>query len=125
MSEPQSELQSEPKSEPRSEPGIHFSSLSLADLSDHCPALVSGVDTAAAGQPADRAGQLADIGFTAGETVTVLARAWPGGDPLVVRVGASRFALRRAEAACVQVRVHVHVQAQVEVQAHAQAQDRV
>ena len=99
--------------EPKSDPGIHFLNLSLADLSDHCPALVSGVDAAAAGQPADRAGQLADIGFTAGETVTVLARAWPGGDPLVVRVGASRFALRRAEAACVQVQVQ------------AQAQDRV
>ena len=107
-----SEPTSEPQSKPQSDPGIHLPSLSLADLSDHCPALISGLDAAAAGQPADRAGQLADIGFTAGETVTVLARAWPGGDPLVVRVGASRFALRRAEAACVQVRVQVQAQAQ-------------
>ena len=29
--------------------------------------------------------------------------AWPGGDPIVVRVGHSRYALRRAEAACVRV----------------------
>lgn len=59
------------------------------------------VDPVAAGQPADRAQQLADIGFMPGEWVMVLGQAWPGGDPLVVRVGQSRFALRRAEAACV------------------------
>lgn len=61
------------------------------------------VDAAAAGQPAERARQLCDIGFVPGEWVTVLGQAWPGGDPLVVRVGSSRFALRRAEAACVQL----------------------
>jgi ferrous iron transport protein A len=54
-------------------------------------------------QPCERARQLAEVGFVPGETVSVLARAWPGGDPLVVRVGNSRFALRRAEAACVLV----------------------
>jgi ferrous iron transport protein A len=47
--------------------------------------------------------QLADIGFVPGEPVQVLRRAWPGGDPLVVRVGNATFALRCAEAACVQV----------------------
>ena len=46
---------------------------------------------------------LEEIGFIAGEQVTLMARALPGGDPLVVRVGQSTFALRRAEAACVQV----------------------
>ncbi|MFO1193726.1 MAG: FeoA family protein [Rhodoferax sp.] len=47
---------------------------------------------------------LSDIGFLPGERVTVTTRnAW-GGDPLVVRVGLSTFALRRAEAACVTVR---------------------
>ena len=84
---------------------VHPPCLLLDELADCCPARISRVDPAAAGQPADRAVQLADIGFTTGETVTVLARAWPGGDPLVVRVGTSRFALRRAEAACVQVQV--------------------
>jgi ferrous iron transport protein A len=48
--------------------------------------------------------QLADLGFHAGEPVQVLRRSLIGGDPLVVRIGASTFALRRAEAACVQVR---------------------
>ena len=46
---------------------------------------------------------LAEIGFVAGEHVKIIARAVPGGDPLVVRVGQSTFALRRAEAACIQV----------------------
>ena len=46
---------------------------------------------------------LDEIGFVAGEQVTLMARGAIGGDPLVVRVGTSTFALRRAEAACVQV----------------------
>ena len=45
--------------------------------------------------------QLEDIGFIVGEPVTLMARAAFGGDPLVVRVGLSTFALRKAEAACV------------------------
>ena len=49
------------------------------------------------------AGQLEDIGFLAGEQVCIMARGLPGGDPLVVRVGLSTFALRVVEAACVKV----------------------
>ena len=49
------------------------------------------------------AGQLEDIGFLAGERVAVMARGMAGGDPLVVRVGLSTFALRRVEAACIKV----------------------
>jgi ferrous iron transport protein A len=47
---------------------------------------------------------LEEIGFVVGESVTLTARAALG-DPLVVRVGTSTFALRRAEAACVRVEV--------------------
>ena len=46
---------------------------------------------------------LEEIGFIAGERVMLMARGLPGGDPLVVRIGQSTFALRQAEAACVQV----------------------
>ncbi|MEO7253277.1 MAG: FeoA family protein [Casimicrobium sp.] len=46
---------------------------------------------------------LEDIGFIAGEMVTVTGRSAIGGDPLVVRVGASTFALKRAEARCIRV----------------------
>jgi ferrous iron transport protein A len=52
----------------------------------------------------DWAQRLEEIGFIAGEQVTVMARGMPGGDPLVVRIGLSTFALRQAEAACVMVR---------------------
>lgn len=46
---------------------------------------------------------LEEIGFCVGERVMLMARALPGGDPMVVRVGQSTFALRRAEAACIRV----------------------
>ncbi|MDR0576467.1 MAG: ferrous iron transport protein A [Candidatus Accumulibacter sp.] len=46
---------------------------------------------------------LEEIGFVAGEQVRLMAKAIPGGDPMVVRVGQSTFALRRAEAACIGV----------------------
>ncbi|WP_301102529.1 FeoA family protein [Propionivibrio sp.] len=46
---------------------------------------------------------LEEIGFIDGEYVMLMARGLPGGDPLVVRIGQSTFALRRAEAACVRV----------------------
>ncbi|MBV8501712.1 MAG: ferrous iron transport protein A [Paucibacter sp.] len=46
---------------------------------------------------------LEEIGFLPGEPVSVMARGLPGADPLVVRIGESTFALRRAEAECVAV----------------------
>lgn len=44
---------------------------------------------------------LTEIGFLPGEPVQLLARGQPGDEPLVVRIGDSTFALRRAEARCV------------------------
>ena len=67
----------------------------------HEPLLVTGVNSA--GAPAEWMAWLADIGFVPGEQVMLMHRGIPGGDPLVVRVGLSTFALRRAEAACIQV----------------------
>jgi ferrous iron transport protein A len=75
----------------------------LSQLARNRPAVVCRIDPAAAGQPAERLRQLGDIGFIPGERVVVLTRAWPGQDPMVVLVGHSRFALRTAEAACIQV----------------------
>jgi len=46
---------------------------------------------------------LEQIGFVPGEPVRLMARAALGGDPLVVRIGHSTFALRKAEAACISV----------------------
>jgi ferrous iron transport protein A len=47
--------------------------------------------------------RLRDLGFVPGARCEVVARMWPGGDPMAVRIGGSTFALRRAEAAAVRV----------------------
>jgi len=47
--------------------------------------------------------RLLELGFVPGETVRVMARAFPAGDPLAVRIGNSTFALRRHEAALVRL----------------------
>jgi ferrous iron transport protein A len=60
--------------------------------------------------------RLRDLGFIAGARCEVIARMWPGGDPVAVRIGGSTFALRRSEAAAVQV---YRVEQQVVVAAYA------
>jgi ferrous iron transport protein A len=47
--------------------------------------------------------QLEEIGFIPGERVMVMRRNLLGGDPLMVRVGLSTFALRKKEAALIEV----------------------
>jgi len=83
-------------------PATHIAH-TLDHLALHQPARVMQV-VAQADTP-EWAQWLAEIGFLPGERVTLLARGQPGGTPLVVRIGDSTFALRRAEAACVQVNV--------------------
>jgi ferrous iron transport protein A len=48
-------------------------------------------------------GQLEDIGFLPGEQVTVLRKGLLGKGPYMVRIGASTFALRQAEARMIAV----------------------
>ena len=47
--------------------------------------------------------RLAEIGFVPGEKICVVAAGMPGYEPLAVRIGRSTFALRRHEAALIQV----------------------
>ena len=49
--------------------------------------------------------RLIELGFVSGERIEVLAQAMPGGDPFVVRVGTTTFALRRREVETVWVEV--------------------
>lgn len=52
----------------------------------------------------DRIAQrLRELGFVAGEPVRLVARGPLGMDPLLVQIGYTRFALRRAEAARVTI----------------------
>lgn len=47
--------------------------------------------------------RLLELGFAAGERIRVVAESFPRRDPMAVRVGNTIFALRRAEAALIQV----------------------
>nr|WP_069261715.1 FeoA family protein [Paraburkholderia nodosa] len=73
----------------------------LTDLSKGATALVERVEDIRAPDPIAK--RLRDLGFVPGEPVRVVARAPWGADPLLVQIGSTRFALRRAEAQRVSV----------------------
>jgi ferrous iron transport protein A len=74
----------------------------LTDLSKGTTALVERVEDIQLPDPI--AQRLRDLGFVPGEPVRVVARAPWGADPLLVQIGSTRFALRRAEAQRVSVK---------------------
>lgn len=78
-------------------------SLRLSQLANGIAARVKAVEpTSAADSIASR---LMELGFVAGETVRVLAAGPMGREPLLVQIGYTRFALRRAEAARVEIEI--------------------
>lgn len=82
-------------------------SVGLDTLARHVAATVSGLSPATDDAQRDVVLRLMEIGFLPGEPVRVVAIGLPGGDPIAVRVGQATFALRRHEAALVQVQVQV------------------
>lgn len=66
-------------------------------------AVVAGMAEAAGDDERAVQLRLRELGFVPGETVRIVAVSFPGADPIAVRVGATTFALRRFEAAMVQV----------------------
>lgn len=78
-----------------------LTSLPLTELAFGQLATVSAVQAITAVDPI--AERLRDLGFVAGEPVRIVARGPVGADPLLVQIGFTRFALRRAEAARVLV----------------------
>ncbi|SON77122.1 Fe2+ transport system protein A [Xanthomonas phaseoli pv. phaseoli] len=76
--------------------------VTLSDMPLHRAAIVDSVEDRLPNDTIAR--RLRELGFVAGEEVTVLATGPVGREPLLVRVGYTRFALRRSEAARVQVR---------------------
>jgi ferrous iron transport protein A len=76
--------------------------MTLNQLARRTPAIVDGVEER---MPNDAiARRLRELGFVAGEQVEVVAAGPLGGEPLLVQVGFTRFALRRVEAARVRLR---------------------
>lgn len=75
--------------------------MKLSELPRGGGGIVVGVESLG---PNDQiARRLRDLGFVAGEAVSVLAFGPFGSEPVLVRIGDARFALRRAEAARVQL----------------------
>ncbi len=73
----------------------------LSELAKGATAVIHDVDDASPNDPISR--RLRDLGFVRGEAVKIVAQGPIGSDPLLVQIGFTRFALRRAEAARVQV----------------------
>lgn len=71
--------------------------MTLPELATGRHAVVAAVHEQGPGDAVAR--RLRDLGFVAGETVRLVTRGPLGGEPLLVQVGATRFAMRRAEAA--------------------------
>ncbi len=79
-------------------PGAH---LKLSELPRRTVAVVEGVKDALPNDAIAR--RLRELGFVAGERVEIMAAGPFSAEPLLVQVGYTRFALRRSEAARVEV----------------------
>lgn len=75
--------------------------MTLSDLPLHGSALVESVRDLHANDAIAR--RLRELGFVKGEDVRLVARGPIGGEPLLVQVGFTRFALRRTEAARIEI----------------------
>jgi len=75
--------------------------MDLSQLAKGCQSRVIGVSKASEDDAIAR--RLLDLGFVPGERVACVALAPWGGDPLLIQIGFTRFALRRSEAARVAV----------------------
>ncbi|ABM31752.1 ferrous iron transport protein A [Paracidovorax citrulli] len=84
-------------------PTAPSSTLGLDRLPRSVPAHVAALQPARDDREQALVQRLMEIGFLPGEPVRVVASGFPGGDPLAVRIGQATFALRRHEAALVQV----------------------
>jgi ferrous iron transport protein A len=74
----------------------------LADMEKGQTMHVAAV-TSQGGVPQETVRRLTELGFLPGEQVRIIAKGALGGEPIAVRVGTATFALRLAEAQCIQV----------------------
>lgn len=83
--------------------------MTLSELPMQADAIVDAVQDLHANDAIAR--RLRELGFVDGEPVRLVARGPVGGEPLLVQIGFTRFALRRSEAARIQVRTVAGAQA--------------
>ena len=77
--------------------------IGLHELPKQLPGWVVGLRSAGDAEEEGMLLRLLEIGFLPGEPVRVMARGFPGNDPLAVRIGHTTFALRSHEAALIRV----------------------
>ena len=73
----------------------------LSELAKGATAVIHEVDDVNLNDPISR--RLRELGFVRGEAVRIVAQGPIGGDPLLVEIGFTRFALRKSEAARITV----------------------
>ena len=76
---------------------------SLASVGKDCSATITGLSEPESQAVADHLERLMELGFLPGERVRVVAKGFPSGDPIAVRIGQATFALRRFEAELIAV----------------------
>lgn len=75
----------------------------LASLATHRNARITAIREDGGTAVAEHVQRLMELGFLPGEPVRVVATGYPAGDPIAVRIGKATFALRRFEAALIEV----------------------
>ena len=81
-----------------------IAAIELSELGTGARARVVAVADALDGLSPGLARRLAELGFLPGELLKIVARGYPGREPIAVRIGTGTFALRLFEAACIRVR---------------------
>ena len=66
-------------------------------------AIVTGLRASGSAEESEIQTRLLELGFAPGERVEIIAVSFPHRDPMAVRVGSATFALRRHEAAMIQI----------------------
>lgn len=82
---------------------INGALVNLSELTPFTSAVIDSVENTDANDHIAK--RLRELGFVNGEPVRIVARGPIGADPLLIQIGFTRFALRRAEAQ--RVRVHL------------------
>jgi ferrous iron transport protein A len=79
--------------------------MKLTDLPNGAHAVVEGVSSSSPLIDAAALRRLGELGFLAGEPLTVLRRGPGGVEPIAVQIGDTQFGLRTLEAECIEVRL--------------------